>query len=233
MYGEPRIAEFVEPYLALLFDDPSAGLVHTVASVIALSLLTYLHIVIGEMVPKSLALSAPDKAVLRISRPMGWSQTILSIPVRALNSIGRAMLRLFKIVPAEGQARLHSAEELELIVSESAEGGLLFEEEEEMIRNIFDFSDRQVGQVMTARPKVQAIPIGMPLDELLTLITASRHSRFPVYENDLDHVVDDSYCGRRRPCQRINRWSSYWPLSSGSGSIWLWFSMSLVVCRAW
>jgi len=109
--------------------------------------------------------------------------------VRVLNSIGRAMLRLFKITPAEGQARLHSAEELELIVTESAEGGLLLEEEQEMIRNIFDFSDRHVGQVMTPRPKVQAIPVGMPLDKLLKVITASRHSRFPVYENDLDHVV--------------------------------------------
>ena len=189
MYGEPRIAEFIEPYLALIFEDPSSGLVHTIGSAIALGLLTYLHIVVGEMVPKSLALSAPDKAVLRISKPMGTAQAILGIPVRVLNSIGRAMLRLFKIKPAEGQARLHSAEELELIVSESAEGGLLLEEEEEMIRNIFDFSDRHVGQVMTARPKVQAIPLGMPLDELLGVVKSSRHSRFPVYENDLDHVV--------------------------------------------
>lgn len=189
MYGEARIAEFIEPYIGLLIEDPSSAIVHTMGSVIALSLLTYLHIVVGEMVPKSLALSAPDKAVLRVTRPMGWAQAVLSIPVRALNSIGRALLRLFKITPAEGQARLHSAEELELIVSESAEGGLLLEEEEEMIRNIFDFSDRQVGQVMTARPKVQAIALGMPMDELLDLITASRHSRFPVYEHDLDHVV--------------------------------------------
>ncbi len=189
MYGEPKIAEFIEPYLGLLVNDPSAAIVHTVGSVIALALLTYLHIVVGEMVPKSLALSAPDRAVLRISRPMGWAQTSLGIPVRILNSIGRAMLRLFKITPAEGQARFHSAEELELIVSESAEGGLLLVEEEEMIRNIFDFSDRQVGQVMTARPKVQAIALGMSLDELLKLIKASRHSRFPVYENDLDHVL--------------------------------------------
>jgi len=189
MYGEPRIAEFIEPYLGLIVEDPHAAIVHTVASFIALGLLTYLHIVVGEMVPKSLALSAPDKAVLRISRPMAAAQTILSIPVRVLNSIGRALLRLFKITPAEGHARFHSAEELELIVTESAEGGLLLEEEEEMIRNIFDFSDRQVGQVMTARPKVQAIALGMPLDELLTLIKESRHSRFPVYEHDLDHVI--------------------------------------------
>ena len=190
MYGETKIAEFIEPYLiALTGADPSDALVHTVGTIIALSLLTYLHVVIGEMVPKSLSLAAPGKAVLKLSKPMRVSQNLLSIPVRLLNSIGRALLELFQIPPAEGHARLHSPEEIELIVSESAEGGLLFEEEEEMIRNIFDFSDRQAGQIMSPRTKVQAIPSDMPADELLALVTASRHSRFPVYENDLDHVI--------------------------------------------
>lgn len=190
MYGEPKIAEFIEPYLALITGiEPSAALVHTVGSIIALSILTYLHIVIGEMVPKSLALASPDRSILSLSKSMKVAQAILDIPVRALNSIGRTLLHIFKIAPAEGQARLHSAEELELIVTESAEGGLLLEGEEEMIRNIFDFSDRQVGQVMTPRPKVQAIPYDIPSDELLQLVTESRHSRFPVYENDLDHVI--------------------------------------------
>ena len=152
-------------------------------------MLTYLHVVIGEMVPKSVALNSPVMAVVRISKPMRVSQKILSIPVRFLNWIGRLLLNIFKIPPAEGHARLHSLEEIELIVSESAEGGLLLEEEEEIIRNIFDFSDRQVGQVMTPRPKVQAINKNISIEELLNLVTASRHSRFPVYENDLDHVV--------------------------------------------
>lgn len=190
MYGEPKIAEFIEPYLALILgQEPNIALVHTIGSIIALSILTYLHIVVGEMVPKSLALASPDRSVLSVSKPMLVAQTILDIPVRALNGIGRGLLRIFKIVPAEGQARLHSAEELELIVSESAEEGLLLEEEEELIRNIFDFSERQVGQVMTPRTKVQAIPHDMPNDELLKFVTESRFSRFPVYENDLDHVL--------------------------------------------
>jgi CBS domain containing-hemolysin-like protein len=141
------------------------------------------------MVPKSMALSSPDRSVLSVSSPMRASQAVLNIPVRALNGLGRALLRLFKIEAAEGQARLHSAEEIELIVSESAEGGLLNEEEEEIIRNIFDFSDRQVGQVMTPRPKVQALPYDLPTEELLQVVTRSRHSRFPVYEGDQDHVI--------------------------------------------
>lgn len=190
MYGEPKIAGFIEPYLAYITgSEPSAALVHTVGSIIALSILTYLHIVIGEMVPKSLALASPDRSILSLSKSMKIAQAILDIPVKALNSIGRSLLQLFKIAPAEGQARLHSAEEIELIVSESAEGGLILEEEEELIRNIFDFSDRQVGQVMTPRPKVQAIPYDLPSKKLLQLVTKSRHSRFPVYENDLDHVI--------------------------------------------
>ena len=144
---------------------------------------------IGEMVPKSLALSTPDKAVLTLSKPMSLAQRVLGIPVRALNGIGRLLLRMFRITAAEGTASLHTVEEIELIVSESAEEGLIFEEEEEMIRNIFDFSDRQAGQIMTPRTKVQAIPNDISIDDLLSSVITSRHSRFPVYQGDLDHVV--------------------------------------------
>ncbi|MDX1615190.1 MAG: hemolysin family protein [Candidatus Promineifilaceae bacterium] len=190
MYGEPQIAAFIEPYLArLLNTTPEEALVHTVGSIIALSLLTYLHIVVGEMVPKSIALATPRRAVLGVSRPMNFAQTVLSWPVRILNAIGRKLLDVFQIPPAQGHARLHSPEELRLIVSESAESGMLLEEEEEIIRNIFEFSDRQVGQVMTARTRVQAIALELPVSELLELVTSSRHSRFPVYEGDLDHVI--------------------------------------------
>jgi CBS domain containing-hemolysin-like protein len=190
MYGEPKIAEFIDPYMTHFLGGPvSIGLLHTVSSIIALSLLTYLHVVLGEMVPKSISLSTPDRAVLTISKPMAVSQRILGIPVRILNGIGRLLLQVFHIPAAEGHARLHTVEEIELIVSESAVEGLLLEEEEEMIRNIFDFSEREAGQIMTPRPRVQAIDQEMPLDELLAFVTNSRHSRFPVYKEDLDHVV--------------------------------------------
>jgi CBS domain containing-hemolysin-like protein len=190
MYGEPKIGEFIDPYLTrLLGGQVSSGLLHTISTIIALAFLTYLHVVIGEMVPKSISLSTPVKAVLALSKPMGIAQKILSIPVRALNGIGRLLLRLFKIPAAEGHARLHTVEEIELIVSESAEEGLLLEEEREMIRKIFDFSEREAGQIMTPRRKVQAINSDIAIEELLQLVITSRHSRFPVYEEDLDHVI--------------------------------------------
>ena len=99
------------------------------------------------------------------------------------------MLRLFRIPPAEGHERVLSPEELELIVTESTEGGLLNVEEQEMILNIFDFSDRTVSQVMTPRTKVEAIPLDVTRQEILGIVTESRHSRFPVYEGDHDHIV--------------------------------------------
>lgn len=190
MYGEPRIAEFIEPYLNnLIGSRVSLALLHTISTIIALAFLTYLHVVFGEMVPKSVALTKPDKSVLSISKPMAISQKILDIPVRALNWVGRLLLQVFQIPAAEGHARLHTAEEIELIVSESAEEGLIFEEEEEMIRNIFDFSEREAGQIMTPRPKVEAIPGDIGIDDLLRVVITSRHSRFPVYDQDLDHVT--------------------------------------------
>lgn len=189
MYGEPQIAHFLEPFISQLWFEPGPALVRSIGYVVALSVLTYLHVVLGEMVPKSLALSDAPNVVLALTRPMQISQTILSILVRILNGIGRLLLRLFKVPPAEGHDRVLSAEEIELLVSESAEGGLLNVEEEEMIRNIFDFSDRVVGQVMTPRTRVQAIPISTPKEKLLKIVTESNHSRFPVFDGDRDHIV--------------------------------------------
>lgn len=189
MYGEPQISHLIEPWISRLWFEPSETLVRSIGYVVALSLMTYLHVVLGEMVPKSLALQDAAHLVLRLARPMKVAQLILIIPVRLLNSIGNWLLRVFKVPPVEGHARVLSPEEIELIVSESAEGGLLKKDEKEMIRNIFDFGDRLVGQVMTPRTRVQAIPQDISKDELLQAVTQSRHSRFPVYTGDVDHIV--------------------------------------------
>jgi putative hemolysin len=123
MYGEPQIAHFLEPYLEQLWFEPSPQLVRSMGYFIGLSILTYLHVVIGEMVPKSVALTNPSGMVLFLSRPMQISQAILTLPVRFLNSIGNGLLRVFRIPPAEGHARVPSPEELELLVTESHEVG--------------------------------------------------------------------------------------------------------------
>ncbi len=190
MYGETQLSHFIEPYLALgLTISAEETIIYTLGYIISVSLLTYLHVVIGEMIPKSLALNTPVKMALYVDRPMRLAETVFALPVGLLNEIGNMLLRLFRVPPVEGHDRLHSPEELDLIVAESAEGGLLNAGEEEMIHNIFSFGERQVNQVMTPRRKVKALAHDMPLPELLDLVAESQHSRFPVYEDDLDHVI--------------------------------------------
>lgn len=187
---EPQIASFIEPYLAHLSGlELHSAFVTGLGYLLAVSLLTYLHIVCGEMIPKSLALVAPTTAVFVISRPMQLMQTVFGFPVALLNRVSDLLLQLFRIPPVPVRDRLSSPDELERIVSDSVEGGLLSENEEEIILNIFDFREREVHQVMTPRPKIEAISVNTPLPQLLEQIADSRHSRFPVYEEELDDII--------------------------------------------
>lgn len=188
MYGVPRLADFIDEYARAWFGLGEVW-ANRVGFVVAIALLTFVHVVLGEMVPKALALLDASRTAILLDRLMRVVGTIFYYPIRLLNSIGNGLLRLFRVPPAEGHERLLAPEELELIVTESAEGGLIEDDEVEIIRNIFDFSERTVGQVMTPRRRVQAVPLDITHGELLTLVTESRHSRFPVFEGDLDHVV--------------------------------------------
>lgn len=188
MYGEPQIAHFIEPLLEQwLHAVQSPAIVNSIGYIVALSLLTYLHVVLGEIVPKTIVMNNPTAAAVALAHPMRITELIFGAPVRVLNGLGNGLLRLMNLPPGSG--RLHSTEELEQIVAESAEGGLLNEEEEDLILNIFTFGERQVYQVMTPRPKIEALPIDVPLEELVETVTNSQYSRFPVYEEDLDHII--------------------------------------------
>jgi CBS domain containing-hemolysin-like protein len=188
MYGEHTIAEWLlgplEGWLHL--NETTA---HALAVVGALVLLTFAHVVVGEMVPKSLALQYAERTVLRIAGLMRLTGWLFYPAVRLLNAIGNGFLRLLRIPMAAGHGRLYSPEELEMVVSESHEGGMLSDNQEQLLHNIFDFSERRVGQVMTARRRIAAIPLTIGEAELQSYLATSPHSRFPVYDGDLDHVV--------------------------------------------
>jgi CBS domain containing-hemolysin-like protein len=187
MYGEATVARWIEAPLAAAFGLGTAA-AHTIAVIISLSLLTFAHVVVGEMVPKSLALQYAERTVFAISGLMGVIKRIFSPAVLLLNAIGNGLLGLLGI-PVNVARRLYSPEELGLVVSESAEGGLLTSQQEQLIQNIFDFGDRRVGQVMTPRPRIEALPIDLPPTELPQRLATARRSRLVVYDRDLDHIV--------------------------------------------
>lgn len=190
MYAEPRIAIFIEPYLHIFAGIPLNNMmIHSLATVISLAFLTYMHVVLGEMVPKSLALSNPQRAALAITSIMYWTQKMLFLPVSGLNFLGDGLLNLLRVRPPKHDARLHSTRELAQIVSESTLGGILQENEKMLLLGVFGFADQKVHQVMTPRNRLQAISYATPLDQIMNQVTDSRYSRFPVYRNDLDHII--------------------------------------------
>jgi len=189
MYGEHWLASQMEPWFAGL---ETLGWIaaHSVASAAAIAILTYLHIVIGEIVPKALALQQPQTTVLYVSPVIGAIERVILPIVVPLNAIGNKLLRLAGIERREhGQDRYHTPEELQFIVRESQEGGLLRGESGQLLRDLFEFGERTAGEVMVPRVLLVGIPVGAEPDELRSIVRAHAHTRYPVYSGDLDNII--------------------------------------------
>lgn len=188
MYGEHVVAEWLLgplEYLGLLA-EPAA---HAIATILSVGILTYLHVVVGEMVPKSISLQSAEKTVLRLSPPMTIMEKLLYPLSFVLNGVGNLVVRLMGIPPADAQSRFMSPEELEIVVEESYEGGVLKYTEQLFIENIFDFSERVVGQAMTPRTRIQGFPCDAPEEDVLNHVCETRHSRYPIYDGTMDQVI--------------------------------------------
>lgn len=189
MYGEHVLAEWIGHWLVGLGPLREAG-AHTLASVLAVALLTYFHIVIGEMIPKSIALQQADKAAVWVTPPVLVVQKILYPLVIGLNALGNAVLRLAGInrYVASGE-HYRTPEELQFIVRESQAGGMLRQESADVLQELLEFGDLTAGEVMIPRVRVVGIPAGATADEMLDILRSSPHTRYPVYEGSLDHIT--------------------------------------------
>jgi CBS domain containing-hemolysin-like protein len=189
MYGEHWLAE----QLAAWLEPVGTGgwiTIHTLASIIAIAILTYLHIVIGEMVPKALALQRAQGTALIVSPIIELLERIMFPLVVSLNAFGNALLGLAGIRRQEVDAeRYHSPEELQLIVQESQEGGMLRGESAKILQELFDYSDLNAGEIMVPRVLLAGIQVGAEADELRAIVAAHPFTRYPVYAGDLDNIV--------------------------------------------
>jgi CBS domain containing-hemolysin-like protein len=189
MYGEHVLAEWIFHHLE------AAGLAswsaaHSVATVASVAALTYLHIVFGEMIPKSLALKSAERTVLWITPLMRVVNFAVFPLVVALNATGNILLRLVGIDRREGSSDHHySSEELALIVDESEEGGQLRAEAGQMLRELFAFGDRSARESMVPRVRVTGIEVGSDPEAVRRIASISGHTRYPVFDGDLDHIV--------------------------------------------
>ena len=189
MYGEHVLAEWIAVRLEAL-EQARWIAAHALASVIAIGFLTYLHIVLGEMVPKALALQRAARTVLYVTPLILAIETALLPVIVALNAIGNGLLRLVGVrreaVVAE---RYHTTEELQYIIEESQEGGLLRGESGEILRDLFQFGDLTAGEVMVPRVMLTGIAVGTSRDELQRIVQTNVHTRYPVYSDSLDNII--------------------------------------------
>lgn len=185
MYGEPLVASLVQPYVAGVPLGAAA-----LSGAIALGALTLMHIVVGEVVPKSLGLQHAERTARLAYWPMRVTLRVFYPFVWALNGIGNLGLRLIGIRRQENvHEQTYTPEELQLIVQESEEGGAIRAESGRLVRELFEFGDLTAGQVMVPRVRVAGIRAGAPPDEVRGLVASKRQARFPVFEGDLDHIV--------------------------------------------
>src|SRR5688572_15018346 len=190
MYGEHVLADWIAIRLEPLEATVRWLAAHAVASVIAVSVLTYLHIVIGEMVPKALALQRAAKTVLYVTPLILAIQTALLPVVVGLNSIGNGLLRLIGVRRQEVETeRYHTTEELQYIIEESQEGGMLRGESGKILRELFEFGDLTAGEVMVPRVMLTGIEVGTGPDELRRIIRANPHTRYPIFAGDVDNII--------------------------------------------
>lgn len=189
MYGEHKLAAWLTPRLALPAIE-SVIAAHSLASVLAIAGLTYMHIFLGEMVPKALALSQAERTILAVYWPMRLVLFVFYPLVFALNAAGNLGLRILGVPRrADAPEQVYTPEELQIIVEESAEGGALRAESGELLSELLAFGDRTAAEAMIPRVKVLGIPVGATPDDLRKIVTSYRHTRYPVYEGDLDHIV--------------------------------------------
>ena len=187
--GEATLVRMVEPifsFLPLRFQLVAS---HSVSIAIAFTLITVLHVVIGELMPKSIALQYPEKTSLLIALPMKLITNIFSPLINALNGLGTFLLRLLKIPESKTSHLAHSIEELNMLVNASYNEGVLNETEKDLLNNVFKFSDLTAKQVMIPRTDMACIPSDIDIEELNTLASQSQYTRYPVYEENLDHIT--------------------------------------------
>ncbi len=187
MYGEHQLAALFAPTMERLGLGSAAA--HAIAVPMAVVLLTFLHVVIGEMLPKSLALRFPGSAVQRIAPLMVFTQTLLRPVVALLSGLSGLVLRLLPGAGSPDEARFFTARELGRTIADTAAEGLIHHRDERILLDVIDFGNREVHQVMTARTRIVALPLSEPESSLAQQLAGGRHTRFPVFDGDLDHIV--------------------------------------------
>jgi magnesium and cobalt exporter, CNNM family len=186
-YGQATLAPRLMPLVGR-FERLQPSTVESASAAIVLIFLTTLAVILGELVPKSLALQNPTRTALFTVLPMQWSIRVFSWSIALLNGSGVLLLRALRL-PSTGHRHVHSPEEIALLIAESRDGGLLEPQEQVRLHRALRLGLRSARQLMVPRSRLAAIDAALPFDEVLRVVAVSPYSRLPVFRGSIDNIV--------------------------------------------
>ncbi len=161
---------------------------HTVAVALAFAIVTFIHVVFGELIPKAMALQSPGRLALWAARPLNLFTLVTRPVILVMSGTAAVILRLFGF-HADPEAHLHSVDELALLIEDTEEAGLIAPEQAELVQNVFELSEKQVHDCMVPRDKMAALELSMSPEQVLEAVRQGAHTRMPVYAGELDNIV--------------------------------------------
>jgi CBS domain containing-hemolysin-like protein len=185
--GEPAVSHLIRPVLEAV-GITNERVVEVIAVMLGFAVITYAHLVFGEQAPKYFSIQKAERTALWISRPLKLFMVLFSPVVWLVNASTNFVLRPWGIRLGE-EMEAHSEEELRIMISSSTASGVLDPEERDYLNRVFDFGDTVAREIMVPRPDIEALPYDAPLEELVETAAFGRYTRYPVYEDDLDHVL--------------------------------------------
>jgi CBS domain containing-hemolysin-like protein len=207
--GEPALATLLASLFTWLPPLMEKIATHSVAVVIAFTLITSLHIILGELVPKAFALVYPEIVSTWTVPPLMVFAWVMAGPIAVLRSTSNRLLKIFDINPPGEEERLHSPEEIRMLVEQSEVGGSLLQQDARLLEGVFEFSEKTAQEVMTPRTQIVALDAGLTVESAADEVAVARRSRYPVYTESLDEIVgvvhakDILTAMRRQPGQTV------------------------------
>jgi CBS domain containing-hemolysin-like protein len=187
--GQTTFAALFQNALSWMPSTQALLVANTAAVVLAFSLITFLHVVLGELVPKSLALQTTERLALLVARPLHWFITVFRWPIDAFDGAARVMVRWMGVANPHSHSLVHSPEELLVLVEQARERGLVQAREQRFIESALELSRIQVREIMVPRPDLHVLPVEASLEETLRVFATTQRSRLPVYQGTLDHIL--------------------------------------------
>ena len=187
--GEPIVVEVISPLLTWMPEKWFFVTKHGIGVGIAFVLITFLHVILGELAPKAVALQRPDKVALWVSQPLLVFSKVMRPFITVMNGLGNWVVRMFGFEPVKGHQMLHSVDELALLIEETHRAGVLPRDQAEYVHNVFRLPEKRVRDCLVPRDRMACLELHMPGEQVLEAVRDGAHTRMPVFDEDPQKIV--------------------------------------------